>query len=176
MQQIISLFLPLLFITTATLAQTPKIGFTDPQQVLEKLPEFKIKQSEFEDYKKVLAKQMETKQQAFQAALQAGEAKVQGGAAPVEIQQIRENLEKMQQELVQLEQESNQKLAKKNDELITPLFDKIIKAIDDVAKEGSYDFIITRTDATGSEILLYGKEELDITNLVLKKMGVTVSE
>jgi outer membrane protein len=55
----------------------------------------------------------------------------------------------------------------KQNELMKPVQDKIFKAIQDVAREGSYDYIFDRT----SEILLlYVNEKYDLTQKVIKKL------
>lgn len=55
----------------------------------------------------------------------------------------------------------------KQNELMKPVQDKIFKAIQDVAREGSYDYVFDRT----SEILLlYVNEKYDLTQKVIKKL------
>jgi outer membrane protein len=48
-----------------------------------------------------------------------------------------------------------------------PVQDKIFKAIQDVAKEGSYDFVFDRNSEI---ILLYMNEKYDLTQKVIKKI------
>jgi len=54
-----------------------------------------------------------------------------------------------------------------------PVFTKVGKAIEDVAKEQGYSFILNPQLIGGGDILLYSDEKFDISDAVLKKMGVT---
>ena len=52
--------------------------------------------------------------------------------------------------------------------------EKIQKAIDDVAKENDFTYILSSDGAMGQvPIILYGPDNLNVSDLVLKKMGVT---
>ena len=54
-----------------------------------------------------------------------------------------------------------------------PIFVKVGKAVEAVAKENGYSFIINPQVASGGDVLLYNDEKYNISTLVLKKMGVT---
>lgn len=55
----------------------------------------------------------------------------------------------------------------KQNELMKPVQDKVFKAIQDVAKEGGYDFVFDRS----SEItLLFMNDKYDLTSKVIKKL------
>ena len=54
-----------------------------------------------------------------------------------------------------------------------PALDKIQKAIEEVAKENGYNFIINSGQPeVGLHIILYADEKDNISNLVLKKLGI----
>jgi len=55
----------------------------------------------------------------------------------------------------------------KQNELMKPVQDKVFKAIQDVAKDGDYDFIIDRSSQL---LLLYMNEKYDLTQKVIKKL------
>jgi outer membrane protein len=55
----------------------------------------------------------------------------------------------------------------KQSELMKPVQDKVFKAIQDVAKDGSYDFVIDRSSQL---MLLYMNDKYDLTQKVLKKL------
>ena len=56
---------------------------------------------------------------------------------------------------------------------MNPVFTKVGKAIEDVAKEQGYSFILNPQLIGGGDILLYSDEKYDVSDLVLKKMGIT---
>jgi outer membrane protein len=55
----------------------------------------------------------------------------------------------------------------KQSELMKPVQDRVFKAIQDVAKEGDYDFVFDRSSEL---MLLYMNEKYDLTNKVIKKL------
>ena len=54
---------------------------------------------------------------------------------------------------------------------LQPVFDKIGTAIEQVAKENSYTHVFNLA-VGGQSILLYAREEDNVSNLVLKKLGI----
>lgn len=55
----------------------------------------------------------------------------------------------------------------KQNELMKPVQDKVFKAIQDVAKDGDYDFVF---DRSSQMLLLYMNEKYDLTPKVMKKL------
>jgi outer membrane protein len=55
----------------------------------------------------------------------------------------------------------------KQNELMKPVQDKMFKAIQDVAKEGDYDYVFDRSSQL---MLLYMNEKFDLTQKVIKKL------
>lgn len=91
---------------------------------------------------------------------------------------LTENIKKQKEEEIEaLEKKiSDYKLAKfgengeyfqKQNELMKPVQDKVFKAIQDVAKEGDYDFVF---DRSSQMLLLYMNEKYDLTQKVIKKL------
>ncbi|MCX7877934.1 MAG: OmpH family outer membrane protein [Ignavibacteria bacterium] len=56
---------------------------------------------------------------------------------------------------------------RKQNELMKPVQDRIFKAIQDVAREGNYDFVIDRSTQL---LLLYMNDKYDLTQKVIKKL------
>ena len=55
----------------------------------------------------------------------------------------------------------------KQSELMKPVQDKVFKAIQDVAKEGGFDFVFDRSSEL---VLLYMNDKYDLTQKVMKKL------
>lgn len=80
-------------------------------------------------------------------------------------------------ELIKLEQQigdyrekkfgTNGELFQKQDEIMKPVQNKVFTAIKDVAKDEDLDFIF---DRSGDVMLLFAKDEYDVTALVLEKL------
>ena len=61
----------------------------------------------------------------------------------------------------------NGELFQKQDEIMKPVQNKVFNAITDIAKEEELDFVF---DRSGDVLLLYAKEEYDITAKVLERL------
>ncbi len=83
----------------------------------------------------------------------------------------------LEQELVKLEQQiadfrekkfgTNGELFQKQDELMKPVQNKIFTAIEEIATEDDYDYVF---DRSGDIMLLFAKEEHDLTSRVLERL------
>lgn len=71
------------------------------------------------------------------------------------------------QEFKQQKFGENGEYFQKQTELMKPVQDRVFKAIQDVAKEGSYDFVIDRSSQL---MLLYMNDKYDLTQKVIKKL------
>ena len=163
----------LLTLTTATsaLAQAPlKIGFTSVEYVLSQMPESKQIESQLKTYGSQLEAQLKTKYDEYSTK---GEAYQKGAATMTDV--VRADKEKelqgLQQSIQEFRQSADQSLQQKQQALLKPALDKLQKAIDDVSTENGYTYVLNSDGATPT--LLHGPKEYDISDLVLKKMGVT---
>ena len=66
-------------------------------------------------------------------------------------------------------------MQKKQNELIDPIFTKVGKAIEQVALENGYAYILNPQMVGGGDVLLFSNERYNISKLVLKKLGIDVS-
>lgn len=155
-------------------AQTPaqKIGYADWDYIFSQLPEYKQIETEMKTHGDQLQNQLQAKYKDYETKLKA----YQAGAATMvdairrdketELTQLQENIQKFQQD-------AQTSIQNKQDQLMGPVFNKVGKAIEDVAKEQGYSFILNPQLIGGGDILLYSDEKFDISDQVLKKMGVT---
>jgi outer membrane protein len=158
----------------AAQAQTPaqKIGYADWDYIFSQLPEYKQIETEMKTHGDQLQNQLQAKYKDYETKLKA----YQAGAATMvdairrdketELTQLQENIQKFQQD-------AQTSIQTKQDQLMGPVFNKVGKAIEDVAKEQGYSFILNPQLIGGGDILLYSDEKYDISDQVLKKMGVT---
>lgn len=155
----------------------PKVGHTNTGYIIGQLPDTKKAQGELETVKTQLEKVIQEKGKAFQ---EKGE-RYQTSAASMS-QAMRESteaeLQKLQGEMQELQAKSEKTFNDKQEALFRPILEKVNKAIREVGKEQGYMYIINGdTGSVGNPVLLYsGSDETDITDLVLKKLGVTVSK
>jgi outer membrane protein len=160
------------FFAPAAHAQAPlKIGYTSVEYVLSQMPERKQIESDLKAYSTQLEAQMKSKQTAFQTKL---EQYQKGGSTMTAVVKAdtEKELQTMQQGLQEFSSTAQQSLQQKQQQLLSPALDKIQKNIDLVAAESGYTYVLN-SDAGSSPILLHGPKDGDISDLILKKMGIT---
>jgi outer membrane protein len=81
-------------------------------------------------------------------------------------------LQQMQQNIEKLQQDAQTTVQNKQTQLMGPLYKKVGEAIAAVAKENGYTFILTQ-QIGGLDVLLYSDDKMDVSDLVLKKLGIT---
>jgi outer membrane protein len=160
------------FFAPAAHAQAPlKIGYTSVEYVLSQMPERKQIESDLKTYSAQLEAQLKSKQTDFDAKLKAYQAAAATMTDVVKRDKEKE-LQTLQQGLQEFSQTAQQSLQQKQQQLLSPVLDKIQKNIDLVANESGYSYVLN-SDAGSSPILLHGPKEGDISDLILKKMGIT---
>jgi outer membrane protein len=158
---------------TASMAQTAaplKIGYTSVEYVLSQMPESKQIESQLKDYSTQLKNQLDAKQNDFRTKL---EAYQKGGATmpdPVKADKEKE-LQNLQQSMQEFQQNAEASLQQKQQALLKPALDKLQKNIDAVADENGFTYILNSDGA--SPVLLHGPKDGDVSDLILKKMGIT---
>lgn len=157
-----------LFAVAAT-AQEVKVGYTNVDYVLSQMPEAKQIEADLKAYETQLQNRLQAKIQEFQTKGQAFQSGYQT-MSDVERADKQEELQNLQASIEKFQREAQVSLQDKEVQLLQPAYDKIQKAIDDVAAENGYTHVFR------AEALLFAKETDEISVLVLKKMGVTPTE
>lgn len=161
-------------ITVVSMAQTPapiKIGYADVEYIFSQMPEAKTIENELQTLRTQLKKQYDNKMAEFKKKLD--EYNSAGDNVPLAVKQNSEReLQQLQQNIQKFEEDSQAELQKRNSTLLGPVQEKVGKAIEEVAKENGYSLILSN-QIQYQDVLLYGDEKLDVSDLVLKKMGIT---
>lgn len=148
-----------------------KIGYADVDYIFSQMPESKQIDSELKSLQTQLKNQIDTKYQEFQKKFQEYNQNINNMIDAVKANTERE-LQQMQQNIEKLQQDAQTTVQNKQTQLMEPVFTKVGKAIEDVAKENGYSFILSQ-QIGGLDVILYGDEKMDVSDLVLKKLGVT---
>jgi outer membrane protein len=157
-----------LFISAGVFAQA-KIGYVDSKIIIDGMQDAKDAQANLDNF--VAAWQSEIKKMNDSLTMIKEDFEKKKLI-------LTENIKKQKEEEIKnLEKKiSDYKLAKfgengeyfqKQNELMKPVQDKVFKAIQDVAKEGDYDFVF---DRSSQMLLLYMNEKYDLTQKVIKKL------
>ena len=158
--------------TTQAAPVVQKIGYADWDYIFSQMPEYKQIESEVKTHGDQLQAQLKAKYTEYETKLKAYQASAATMVDAIrkdketELTQLQENIQKFQQD-------AQASLQKKQTDLMEPVFGKVGKAIESVAKENGYSFIINPQLVGGGDVLLYNDEKYNISLLVLKKMGIT---
>jgi outer membrane protein len=160
------------FFASNAQAQAPlKIGFTSVEYVLSQMPESKQIESDLKTYGTQLEAQLKTKTTEYQGKVDA----YQKGAStmtPVIKADKEKELQTLGQSIQEFQQTAQQSMQQKQQTLLRPVLDKIQKNIDAVANDQGYTYILN-SDSGSNPILLHGPKEGDVSDAILKKMGIT---
>lgn len=159
----------MLFVGLGLIAQM-KIGYTNVDYVLSLMPEAKQIESDLAAYEKQLSTQLKSKYEDYQA--KAADYQQNAASFTEVVRADKENeLISLQNAIQEFETNAQNSLLNKRNTLLQPAFEKIGVAIEQVSKESGYTHVFNMT-AGGQSILLYAREEDNVTNLVLAKLGV----
>ena len=172
--------LPLMLIALMTAdhiyAQTPseqKIGHADWEYIFSHLPEFKAIENELKSYEAQLQNQSKAKVQEFNTKYKAYQELPAN--TPEAIRKDKESeLAYLQENMQRFQQDAQTSIQKKQNDLIAPVFAKVGKAIEEVAKENGFSYILNPRMLDGGDVLLFTDEKYNISELVLKKLGSTM--
>ena len=157
---------------TSAQAQAPlKIGYTDVQYVLSQMTESKQIESELKTYNDQLAAQLKSKSSEFETKVKDYQQK-SGTMTDVVKADTEKELQRLQQSIQEFQRTAEQSLQQKQQTLLKPALDKLQKNIDLVADENGFTYVFN-SDGGGSPLLLHAPKDGDISDLVLKKMGIT---
>ena len=151
--------------TNQTKAQT-KIGYISIQEVIAAMPEAKKADSSLTEFQNALAQNFEDQKREFneQDSLLNSKDTAKYSKAQIEIK--RKNLGEKYLRLQGYQQQAQQQMQQKQQDLLTPIQKKAIDAIQTVAKENGYAYVLAK-DA----LLAYPAAD-DLLPLVKKKLGI----
>jgi outer membrane protein len=161
-----------LVIATASVSYAQKFGYCNSLALVAEMPEMKAADANLQTFQT----QMQKKGQEMVKALQEKAAELQrkqeqGLIAPKDAAEQEEKLKKEEEEINVFAQKMESDIAKKREELYKPILEKVNEALKAVSKEGNYLMVFD----TGSQILLYADESMDVTNQVKTKLGLPIT-
>jgi outer membrane protein len=154
-----------------TQTASTKVGYADVDYIFSQMPEAKQIDTELKSTQTQLKNQIESKASEFQKKLADYQANAGTMLDAVRVNTERE-LQQLQQNLEKLQQDAQSTIQNKQTQLMEPVYKKVGKAIEETAKENGYTFILNQ-QIGGLDVILYGDEHMDISDLVLKRLGVT---
>src|SRR4030095_8873515 len=123
--------------------EAQKFGYVDSGSILEMMPKVKEAESTLETLGKQLQAKGQKMMQDYQTKYQDLERRVQAGdIAPKDQEAQVAMLKEDETEIQKFQQDMQSQLAAKREELLAPILDEIRTAIEAVAKESGYSYIL----------------------------------
>lgn len=163
-------FLTILFISagifgSSTSATAQKIGYISADEIIQLMPEAATVQKQLDQYQQSLYQNAQDKQTALNDAIQKF-MKDSATMSPSLKEVKRSDLQKQSQDLSGEQQRIQNEFEQKRQELSVPIQKKLQVAIEEVAKENGYTYVMPR------EALIVMPPANDIGPLVIKKLGL----
>ncbi len=146
-----------------------KIGYVDSNTIMDNLPDAQDARQKLDALVKEWQAELNKKEADWKAKYDDYEKRklIMTDQTRTEMEAELTNMEKDISDYREKKFGNNGELFQKQDELMKPVQNKIFNAIQDIAQDENLDFVF---DRSGDVMLLYAKEEYDITNKVLDKL------
>ena len=150
-----------------------KIGFINADYILSQMPEAKQVEEDLKNTQKQYETLYQGKVKDFQDKLAVFE-KLPANTADIIKQDREKELQNLQTSIQEFQQNSQSSLQKKQAQLLQPLLKKVEENMHAVAAENAYTYVFNYDAGMGTApILLHYPADANMSDLVLKKMGIT---
>ncbi len=167
MKTLVAVLLAVFVCALPIVAQTQKIGYVNSAKIFDDLSEARdiTKRLEalakpIQDSLALMQKDIETKVEDYQKK----ESMLNDAAKRAAVQEVQD----LQQRAREYAQRKDSEMTRQREVMLAPLKEKILKAIERIAKSEKYNFVFDRTEQVN--ILLYADTRDDLTNRVLDNL------
>lgn len=154
-------------------ASAQRYAYVDTQYILDHIPEYQAAQEQLNQISEQWQEEIEIK--FAQVEKKRNEYEAEKILLPAELKKQREKeIADMDLEAKELQKKRfgvGGDLFMKRQELIKPIQDRVYEAIQQVATERNYSFVFDKANQSN---LLYADPKFDMSDQVLRKMGITI--
>lgn len=157
-----------------TISAQQKIGHINSVEVLQAMPEFKVMQTDLQKLQETYKKQLEVMYNDYDAKQkELNDLADPAKGTPDAIIEIKvKELQQLQQRIQEFESTVNDKLQETQQAKLKPINDKYLKAVKEVAVANGYAYVI---DIVSGAVAYYPEGVNDVTDLVMKNLGITAA-
>lgn len=152
-----------------------KFAHFDYATIMQAMPEATTAQAEIE----ALYKQYQTEIENMQKELQTKAEKYQKedtDATPANIRERhQQELQDMYQRLQQAQQDNSENFQQEQTKKMQPVVTKLMTAVNAVAQEGGYIYIVDKNSAQSNGIVINESLSTDVTSAIMTKLGISAS-
>lgn len=154
--------------STAVRAQsTIKVGHIDRQALMLMLPERKAAETKMQEFATTLDNRLKAMAQEYQDKVADANARAES-MTKTEQQMVMRELQELEQRIGDAQDKAKEDLAQQESELLEPMLKRTNKAIEEVAAEGNFTYILDTSTGT----VLYSGGGTDIMPLVKAKLQI----
>lgn len=152
-----------------TTVNAQKIGYVNSQEIVSLMPAVKEARSSLETYGQQLQKKAQQMYKALETKVGSLQKKQEEGTlSPKQLEEERIKLQQEEMKLGEFQQSSQMQIAQKEQELLSPILEKVQKAIDEVAKAEGFTIVFDSSQG----VILYADQTADISSKVKTKLGL----
>lgn len=141
----------------------PRIGYVDVSRAAARSKTIAATVRAAEDQLKLKQEELELKMRDYRRAQQELDSRRSVLSEDV-IRSEQEKIEKMRDDLELMRLDIDKSLRKTESEVMGPAVDRILQAVNDVARNQGFDLVLR------SDVVIYGADTLDITPLVIREL------
>ncbi|MEW7291285.1 OmpH family outer membrane protein [Aquimarina sp. 2304DJ70-9] len=161
----------LVLVTSLQLSAQSKTGTIDTEYILSKMPELTKVQEDLKAYNTKLEGDLKVKVDDYQAKVKEYQEKVASFTDPMK-KTKQEEIIGLENDIAKFRQNGSQLVQIEQNRLLQPLYQKIGKALEEVAKAEKYTQVFTITTSG----LAYVDPNFDLTKTVMTKLGIKIEE
>ncbi len=152
-----------------------KIGFVDPQTIMRSMPEMAAIERRLQNFIDRKRQEFAEKEATFRREVEEYQQKMSVISDEARRRE-EERLAELNLELQEFQQNFQQEIQERQFELIEPLLNKIQGAIETVAREREFTYVLNTMTNNGDFIILYASErahmDYDITDEVMQRLDL----
>lgn len=152
---------------TSAFSQDQKFAHINRNEIMQQMPEMKQAQKNLEEYTQELQSQVQNLMKEYRTKLQSLEEKGQSMSETVRSDKQKE-IKSLEERIQSFRQQAQEDVRKKEQELMKPIIDKLTNAIEKVAQEKGYTYVLD--ESRGG--ILYAEDSQNITPLVKQELGL----
>ena len=165
------LVLSALILTSLPVAAQQKIGFVDSEVILRSLPEYQTARQQVDRLAAEWQSELDAMEREIDQMVRDFEARELLYTDEDRARRLDEiNLRRTEMSQYRRRQFGPEgELFRQEQQLIRPIQERILEAVETIALEGDYDFVF---DRSGDFLFLYAQDSHNVTELVLDELGV----
>jgi outer membrane protein len=152
-----------------TQAQAQKLAHVNVDELLSLMPETKAAEAELQKYAGQLQKDLEDMQAEAQTKYQNLIAN-QNNWTQLRVSKEQEELQAIGQKMEEYQQQAQQDLQQKQMTLMKPIIEKAQNAVNTIAREKGYTYVLDSSQSKG--VVIFAEKGEDILPLVKAKLGI----